>query len=192
MNVIDNMLDNKVRATTLCLALLLAEPAIAQQNPAKHGGNQDDCTLFTIENKDDNSLTQQEKIAALNQTLSDSVDRYDTCIQKMTSQQQGGAGEGTSGAGAVGGGSASADNQANQQQVTDSQDTSQNQQTQVLDSKTGSVPKDIPSADNDSVLQRQIRAAALKETDPEKKKKLWDLYRKYMKNNWAKVMDNAN
>lgn len=190
------MLDNKTSATALSLVLLLAtalsaglvaEPVSAQQNRAKHGGNQDDCSLFTIENKDDNSLTQQEKIAALNQSLSDSVDRYDTCIQKMSSQQQGaagGQGGAAAGTGGAGGGAGSTDSQARQQELTDSQNSSQKQtqQTPVLGSKTGSVPKDIPSADNDSVLQGQIRAAALEETDPEKKKKLWDLYRKYIKN----------
>lgn len=43
----------------------------------------------------------------------------------------------------------------------------------------GKAPEDIPSADNDSVLEAQIRQAAENETDPEIKKKLWDEYRKY-------------
>ena len=43
----------------------------------------------------------------------------------------------------------------------------------------GKAPEDIPPADNDSVLEAQIRQAAENETDPEIKKKLWDEYRKY-------------
>ena len=40
-------------------------------------------------------------------------------------------------------------------------------------------PADIPSADNDSILEAQIRSAALAETDPEIQARLWNEYRKY-------------
>ena len=41
------------------------------------------------------------------------------------------------------------------------------------------LPKDIPIDDNDSVLEKQIKLAAMNEKDPEKKKRLWNEYRKY-------------
>ena len=43
----------------------------------------------------------------------------------------------------------------------------------------GMIPEDIPQDDNDSVLEEQIRLAAMNEKDPEKKKRLWNEYRKY-------------
>ena len=43
----------------------------------------------------------------------------------------------------------------------------------------GKVPDDIPAADNDSVLEAQIRKAATTETDPEIRAKLWNEYRAY-------------
>ena len=43
----------------------------------------------------------------------------------------------------------------------------------------GKVPEDIPSVDNDSVLEAQIRLAAVNEKDPEIRAKLWNEYRKY-------------
>jgi len=43
----------------------------------------------------------------------------------------------------------------------------------------GKLPEDIPPADNDSVLEAQIRAAAEAEQDPEKREKLWNEYRRY-------------
>ncbi len=43
-------------------------------------------------------------------------------------------------------------------------------------------PADIPSGDDDDVVARQIREAAMRETDPELREKLWDEYRKYKKN----------
>ena len=44
---------------------------------------------------------------------------------------------------------------------------------------SGNVPEDIPAADNDDALARQLRRAAENETDPELRKKLWDEYRRY-------------
>lgn len=41
------------------------------------------------------------------------------------------------------------------------------------------VPEDIPSGNNDDVVARQIREAALSETDPELREALWDEYRTY-------------
>lgn len=46
-------------------------------------------------------------------------------------------------------------------------------------SSNGKVPDDIPAADNDSVLERQIRDAAINEPDPTVRAKLWAEYRKY-------------
>lgn len=43
----------------------------------------------------------------------------------------------------------------------------------------GKIPEDIPPSDNDSVLQAQIRKAAMAEQDPKKKAALWNEYRKY-------------
>jgi hypothetical protein len=41
------------------------------------------------------------------------------------------------------------------------------------------VPEDIPSGDDDDVVARQLREAAMREPDPELREKLWDEYRKY-------------
>ena len=41
------------------------------------------------------------------------------------------------------------------------------------------VPDDIPEPDNDSVLEAQIRRAAMEETDPGIRAELWNEYRKY-------------
>ena len=43
----------------------------------------------------------------------------------------------------------------------------------------GTVPGDIPPAENDSVLEAQIRKAAMEEKDPALRERLWDEYRKY-------------
>jgi len=44
---------------------------------------------------------------------------------------------------------------------------------------SGKLPGDIPAVDNDSVLEAQIRQAAMSESDPVIKARLWNEYRKY-------------
>jgi hypothetical protein len=45
---------------------------------------------------------------------------------------------------------------------------------------SGPVPKDIPMASqDDDIIARQLREAAMKETDPELREKLWAEYRRY-------------
>lgn len=44
---------------------------------------------------------------------------------------------------------------------------------------TGAIPDDIPDAKDDDIIARQLREAAMQETDPELKEKLWDEYRRY-------------
>jgi len=47
------------------------------------------------------------------------------------------------------------------------------------DQPTFPVPEDIPDGDDDDVVARQLREAAMAEPDPELREKLWDEYRKY-------------
>lgn len=47
--------------------------------------------------------------------------------------------------------------------------------------KVAEIPPDIPDGSDDDVVARQIREAAMRETDPKLRKKLWDEYRKYKK-----------
>ncbi|MAT50654.1 MAG: hypothetical protein CMK32_05670 [Porticoccaceae bacterium] len=45
----------------------------------------------------------------------------------------------------------------------------------------GTVPPDLRDASDDDIVARQIREAAMAETDPVLREKLWDEYRKYKK-----------
>jgi hypothetical protein len=47
------------------------------------------------------------------------------------------------------------------------------------DTVVASIPPDIPRGDEEDVVARQLREAALQETDPELRQKLWDEYRRY-------------
>jgi hypothetical protein len=43
------------------------------------------------------------------------------------------------------------------------------------------VPADIPDGRDDDIIARQLREAAMKETDPELRERLWEEYRQYKK-----------
>lgn len=43
------------------------------------------------------------------------------------------------------------------------------------------IPKDIPDGQDDNVVARQLREAAMKEKDPELRARLWEEYRRYKK-----------
>jgi hypothetical protein len=44
---------------------------------------------------------------------------------------------------------------------------------------SGRIPEDIPDARDDDIIARQLREAAMNETDPELQEKLWEEYRRY-------------
>ena len=48
-----------------------------------------------------------------------------------------------------------------------------------VNAPTFPVPGDIPSGNDDDVVARQLREAAIHEPDPVLREKLWDEYRKY-------------
>ncbi len=70
--------------------------------------------------------------------------------------QQGQQGQGQSGGGGVGGGAAGGGG-------------------------PNTIPADIPDGSDDDVIARQLREAAINESDPELREKLWQEYRNYKK-----------
>ncbi len=51
---------------------------------------------------------------------------------------------------------------------------------QAIAPDPGKLPEDIPPSDSDDVIAKQLRKAAIAETDPEKQARLWNKYRQYM------------
>ncbi len=47
------------------------------------------------------------------------------------------------------------------------------------------IPPDIPDGRDDDIVARQIREAAMRENDPELRKKLWEEYRRYKQSSGA-------
>ncbi len=150
-----------------------------------------DCTEAKIDFTNDSHLTKAEISQRMDQALFQSLARYDACqTAKASSASSSGGG---SSSGSAGTGSASSDMSGTETTTETSQgptevsqlpaeglgDKNNDESGQI--SPNGKLPEDIPTADNDSVLEAQIRQAAINETDPEVKKRLWDEYRRYKK-----------
>ncbi len=69
--------------------------------------------------------------------------------------------------------------QGSQDQKEIAVNTGGNNTSGKMKQANGKLPEDIPTAQNDDALAAQIRYAAQNETDPVKRKQLWNEYRKY-------------
>ncbi len=183
-------------------ALLSAGVCLAQEQLNSSIGATDDCTKISVDFKDDPNLTRQEKTALMDEALLDSLNKYERC-QNATSRSFSSSGGGDK-AGETGeSGGADSSKQASSTASSEMSGTdAPKENTTAVDSQidadkqsvnndavertkamrvagNGKIPDDIPPADNDSVLEEQIRQAAMNETDPVIKEKLWNEYRKY-------------
>jgi len=160
-----------------------------------------DCTSVSVNYMDDPLLTRDEKLALMNQALFTSLSKFDACQRSQTnaggaaSNNAGdsiGTGEsGQQGASAASGGESLATSDMVGQEKPKTNEGEAGQSLNAAWSTprgttsgsasigNGKLPEDIPPANNDSVLEAQIRQAAINETNHEIKAKLWNEYRKY-------------
>ncbi len=150
----------------------------------------------------DPNLTNQENIQRLTEQFFESVNTVQHCEQPNDSAAGGGAGGGATASSDLSGSEAvisevpqavsestsNAELSSIQEDIdkalgnssgSTSDEVGASASAEMKDGNNGALPDDIPPADNDSVFEAQIRAAAENETDPEVKKKLWNEYRKY-------------
>ncbi len=149
----------------------------------------------------DDLMTRQEKVEILDSLLNDILNRTGDCervASSSSSSDSGGSGGGNGGAQLRGasqsGGTPNEESQSNEessavlhseQATIDSEppDNSESPKSkpmiQTVPSGSGLVPEDIPPANSDDVIARQLRKAAEEEADADKRAKLWDKYRKY-------------
>lgn len=166
-----------------------------------------DCTPGEIHaDVDGRPLTREEKIARLDDALRDSLARFDECQAAVSvstdAGAQGARGDATGAGGSAGsvagadGGDAgtgepggavesvAAEGVRGTEAPEESTETVSGAEPPtdsggVPSGTLGDIPHDIPAPDNDSVLEAQIRRAAMEETDPRIRADLWNEYRKY-------------
>lgn len=158
-----------------------------------------DCTDVRIDYSDDPTLTQEERLRLMDKAFIDSLNKFEFCQALKNKEKAAGGGESGEGAGGAPGESVASSTMsgtetgksntpAGKSNGSDSSESSQS--SEAIDETgatksgkmaggSGKLPEDIPPAENDDILAAQIRYAAEQETDPVKKKQLWDEYRKY-------------
>jgi len=168
----------------------------AQDSESSSIGAADDCSRISVDFEDNPNLTRQEKTELMDKALLHSLNKYERC-------QNGGSGASAASGGGSAGGSGDTGHSGEtsstasagmsgtlapvEQEVSTSGKagglaepvTSDKRNKSGKSLGSGKVPDDIPPADNDSILEEQIRQAATNETDPVIKEKLWNEYRKY-------------
>ena len=117
-------------------------------------------------------LTRTEMIALKDEQFEESLNKFKECVKSSSNLGDVSSGSGTKSTVLQGG-------QSDEPDIPDSpdeEDQSTDERGPILQ---GKIPDDIPAPDNDNALQTQIRRAAMQETDPDLKEKLWNEYRKY-------------
>jgi len=179
-----------IQAFILLSVLFSAGGCLAQNHAVVGVAASDDCGENSVNFDDASNLTRQERIELMDRALMNSLNKYERCqnapLQSPSTSSEYGA-EG----GEAASSSASAEMSGTNSVVAESEGKSpldenvaleagQNQEAKTKPALgSGKIPDDIPPADNDSVLEEQIRQAAINETDPVIKAKLWNEYRKY-------------
>lgn len=187
--------ENIILCGFLCQLLLFQTLVYGQETL----GEGIDCTDVRIDYSDDPALTQEERLRLMDEALIESLNRFEFCQALKNKEKAAGGGEAGNGSGDAPGESVASsamsgtqtpksNSQSGNSNGSGSSDSSQSSQdmdeTSVMRNgkkmgSSGKLPEDIPSAENDDILAAQIRYAAEQETDPVKKKQLWDEYRKY-------------
>jgi hypothetical protein len=194
-------------AFTLGTLVSFAYAAEAQSIPKEGSGVafpvSVDCVEVKIKYVDNPSLTSSEKIALMDMALLQSLSKFDDCKISQTDSSSAGDNSDSDGLGqnSDGGSVASSDMSGTEEPTTEAQsgnvegdeinttslgatggmaDGNYGSQLDVPQSSdNGKIPEDLTYADNDSVLQAQIRQAAINEKDPKVRAKLWNEYKKY-------------
>lgn len=174
---------------------LVAGFSVAQEYEDSTVGASDDCSEISVNYEDDPNLTGQEKIELMDRALLNSLNKYERCQNSRSSSAAGDAGASGEAGNAGAQGASAASSEMSGTEASAEQEVSTSEQTgeaaepanKARDKRNksgkmpgnGKVPDDIPPADNDSILEEQIRQAAINEQDPVIKAKLWNEYRKY-------------
>ena len=159
-----------------------------------------ECDDLSVNYEEDQFLTKREQIEMMDEALIASLDKFESCIKSQSnlinndnsnpsSSTSFESQELSSNASSTGSEelSENMDSDTNSSELDESQLSYENESNNDIQStgknenfgSNGKLPEDIPQDDNDDVLAKQIKNAALKEKDPEKREKIWNEYRKY-------------
>jgi hypothetical protein len=152
-----------------------------------------DCTIVALDTVDESSLTKVERIAQMDASLVDSIDKHYNCIDQVVSNnaastsgqgagagEVGAAGESVKGEDAEGENGTSDEQSENATEQTNNEDaTNKRQDNDKQTAGNGAKNQDIAVTDNDSAVCRLLKDELKIETDPKKQADLKEIYHNY-------------
>lgn len=167
----------------------------ASGSAGTQAGEGDDATSGTVaagasKGQQDGPLTPEERVAVLDAELARGTGEFDALILKTQEAQrqaaqaeasQASADSSTPGRGANGGDSPYDDGLADAGGYSTGGGMGGTAGGGAMPENSAKYPppKDIPSGNDDDVVARQLREAAMREPDPAVRERLWEEYRKY-------------
>lgn len=141
----------------------------AEQTPQEELAQLDAALASEMAEFDEKLLVEQQRVAAKTARTSESAAGGD------------GEGEGAGGdaEGDAQGERAGDSDGGEEQQAGDRRGTGGSVKQERRKGGSSAPPEDVPDGSDDDVVARQLREAALKESDPELRRRLWDEYRRY-------------
>ena len=146
-----------------------------------------ECENSDLNYKENDFLTDREQVQEMDDALLESLNRFEECLRKKSAARKNKSDNNIKNSSddseKLRGNKFSVIQEKANTDYEINQNNSENNITSSIDENNlgtnGKIPEDIPINNNDDVLARQIKNAALKEKDPERKKKIWNQYRKY-------------
>lgn len=182
----------KIRAILCCVFWLSSVSIVeATQNDTTSVSSTYECTQVAIDDIDDGTLTKQERIALLEDSLTESIDSFSSCVSTATNvMSNGGAGQGESeGEGEQGAAQSagSAENLVDKTSESSNKPLDSSESTQQIDetipaSSNGSSPAPrgiIPPKDNDRIICKLLFQEITNTQDPDMLKGLKQQYSNY-------------
>ncbi|MDC0947769.1 hypothetical protein OAS86_00270 [Gammaproteobacteria bacterium] len=142
-----------------------------------------DCTSVQIDSNPNAHLTTAERVAAMEEALLDSIDRYDRCLEQTIENNAAEADAASSGGGGqlTGEGASSADSAERPQSEQSEEpmtEVGQSDDGEKTDSSGASNQK-IDATDNDAAVCQLLKEELALEKDAEKRKELEAIYSDY-------------
>lgn len=191
--------------TVLFGILAFISSGCAAQGTSSETVTAQDCAKVALQYLDNELLTREEKIALLDQTLLRAVNNIESCPSTSATNNQAVSGgvQGTENATSEGiqetenrvgkavvesipasdiqGDAPLPEEEQDEQTIADHETTTREPDKAYRKpaKPNGKLPEDIPEAQSDDIIAQQFRQAAIEETDPEIKARLWNEYRRY-------------
>jgi hypothetical protein len=145
-------------------------------------GSVDECSNTNFEIiEPEYAETEEERVSRIEEELMAALNQFDGCLEEINQSKSISSSSQSSQSSSAVGDEPTKIEEKSTESVTNERNYENNVKSteDFAISENGSIPKDIPEGTNDDTVARQMRATAMAEKDPEKKKLYWDLYREY-------------